>query len=253
MASVVFASDWLLATAGRHAGHPFSAVPLLQHPELLLRLRTKVTTAPTETMSKSTGVPPHVMQLNLMTSLLELCQSTLLRVNEQSTLVRQTIFDAMEERAIENGQISRQQIIMILDDFRNGIKDDVREQIDVIRQGQACLLPPHDAGGAAANGRVIMFGGNCGTLFSYRGRFWDVPATFAFPTRVKRDVGWKLWLQGMPGFATEGENGVLEQRNIKPFRKFLPARLPKKASDVFKIHWSKTSVYHDGGGCWGNS
>ena len=237
LASVVFASDWLLATAGRHAGHPFSAVPLLQHPELLLRLRTKVTTAPTETMSKSTGVPPHVMQLNLMTSLLELCQSTLLRVNEQSTLVRQTIFDAMEERAIENGQISRQQIIMILDDFRNGIKDDVREQIDVIRQGQACLLPPHDAGGAAANGRVIMFGGNRGTLFSYRGRFWDVPATFAFPTRVKRDVGWKLWLQGMPGFATEGENGVLEQRNIKPFRKFLPARLPKKASDVFKIHW----------------
>ena len=56
LASVVFASDWLLATAGRHAGHPFSAVPLLQHPELLLRLRTKVTTAPTETMSKSTGV-----------------------------------------------------------------------------------------------------------------------------------------------------------------------------------------------------
>jgi hypothetical protein len=45
------------------------------------------------------------MHLNLvMTSLLELCQSTLLQVNEQSTLVRQTIFDAMdEERAIENG------------------------------------------------------------------------------------------------------------------------------------------------------
>ncbi len=50
LASVVFASDWLLATSGRHAGHPFSAVPLL-------RLKTKVTTEPTETMSKSTGMP----------------------------------------------------------------------------------------------------------------------------------------------------------------------------------------------------
>ncbi len=30
LASVVFASDWLLATSARHAGHPFLAVPLLQ-------------------------------------------------------------------------------------------------------------------------------------------------------------------------------------------------------------------------------
>ncbi len=90
-------------------------------------------------MSKPTGVPPHVMQLNLTTSLHELCQSTLLQVNEQSTLVRQTLFDAMEERAVENGQISRHQIITLLDDFCNGIRDDVCEQLNVIRQGQACL------------------------------------------------------------------------------------------------------------------
>lgn len=37
LAHVVFASGWLLATAGRHAGHPFYAMPLLQHPELPLR------------------------------------------------------------------------------------------------------------------------------------------------------------------------------------------------------------------------
>jgi hypothetical protein len=236
LASVVFASDWLAATSGRHAGHPFLAVPLLQNPELLLRLKTKVTTEPTETMSKSTGVPPHVMQLNLMTSLLELCQSTLLRVNEQSTLVRQTIFDAMEERAIENGQISRQQIITILDDFRNGIRDDVRERMDAIQEGQARLLPPGREG-AGADGYEALTQGNRGTLFSYRGRFWDVPATFAFPVGIKRDIGWKLWLQGMPGYTTTGENGVIERRNIKPFRKFQPARLPKRVSDVYKLHW----------------
>jgi hypothetical protein len=59
LASVlVVASDWLVETSGRHAGYPFLAVPLLQNPELLLRLKTKVTTEPTETMLKSTGVPP---------------------------------------------------------------------------------------------------------------------------------------------------------------------------------------------------
>jgi hypothetical protein len=50
LASVVFASDWLVAMSSRHAGHPFLAVPLLQNPEFLLCLKTKVATKPTETM-----------------------------------------------------------------------------------------------------------------------------------------------------------------------------------------------------------
>jgi hypothetical protein len=41
----------------------------------------------------------------------------------------------------------------------------------------------------------------------------------------------------VPGYTTTGENGVIERRNIKPFRKFLPARLPKRVSDVYKLHW----------------
>ena len=57
LASVVVASDCLLTTSGRHAGHPFSAVPLLQSPELLLRLKAKDTTERKETMSKATNVP----------------------------------------------------------------------------------------------------------------------------------------------------------------------------------------------------
>ncbi|KAI2513449.1 hypothetical protein MHU86_923 [Fragilaria crotonensis] len=134
----------------------------------------------------------------------------------------------MEERAIENGQISQHQIITILDDFRDGIRDNVCQQINTIQQGQARLLPTHD--GAAANGQdIVALLGNRGTLFSYNhGRFWDVPATFAFPHGVKQDVGWKLWLEGMPGFATEGENGVIEQRNVKPFQKFRTCLLTQK-------------------------
>ena len=84
------------------------SIPLwqLQNPTLLLRLKAKGTIEPTEFMSKATGVSPHVMQLNLlMTSLLELCQIALVKVNGQANLVRQSIFDAMKERAIENGQI----------------------------------------------------------------------------------------------------------------------------------------------------
>ena len=233
LASVVYAADWLLEISGRHQGHPFSALPLLQNPELLLRLKAKVTIKPTESMPQSTGVPPHVMQLTLMMNLLELCQTTLLKVNDQATMVRQTIFEAMEERALENGVISRHQIITILDDFRNTIRDDVREQVETIRGYPGLVVARSPADG----GRTTAVARDRGNLFTFGGRFWDVPASFSFPAGVKRDVGWKLWLQGMPGYATVDENGIVQMRKIKPFRKFLPARLPTKIADVYKIHW----------------
>jgi hypothetical protein len=91
LASVTYASNWLLETSGLYCGHPFGAIPLLENPELLRRLKEKVTTEPTRTMTKATGVPPHVMQLNLMTSLLELCQTTLLRISKQTEVERNYI------------------------------------------------------------------------------------------------------------------------------------------------------------------
>jgi hypothetical protein len=90
LASVTYASDWLLTTSGRYPGHPMSAVPLHQNPELLIRLKTKITIEPSNLLSTATGIPPHVMQRNMMTALLELCQTTLLRVNEHATVVRET-------------------------------------------------------------------------------------------------------------------------------------------------------------------
>ena len=235
LASVTYASDWLLETSARHRGHPFAAIPLLQNQQLLLRLKAKVTIEPTELMSKPTGVPPHVMQMNLMTSLLKLCQTTLLRVNEQAEVVRQTIFDAMEQRVLENGQISRHQIVTILDEFRAGIRDDVRQQIDLIQAHPGLVRPrdPHNGAGA----EQIGTGNQGGNMYVYSGRFWDVPESFAFPAGIKRDVGWRLWLTGMPAYRTEGENGEVEHNAIKPFRKFLPARLPKKIADIYKLHW----------------
>jgi hypothetical protein len=94
---------------------------------------------------------------------------------------------------------------------------------------------PGDGGEDAAT--RIGGGGEQGTLYTYSGRFWDVPQTFAFPGSVKRDVGWRLWLQGMPAHTTVGENGEMIQNKIKAFRKFLPARLPRKLAEDYKLHW----------------
>lgn len=232
LASVVHASDWIKEVSASKPGHPFGGIPILQNPVLLARLKTKVTLEPTESMRHATGVPPHVAQLNLMTSLLQLCQTTLQKVNDQATLVRQSIFDAMEERAIDNGQISREQIVGILDEFRQGIRDDVSQQITALQANGIGRAPEQ-----AAPGTLHQGPGQGVKFFAYAGKAWDVPQNFEFPKGIKRNAGWKLWIQGMPGNSTVGENGALTTRAIKPFRLFVPSRMPKKIADTFKLHW----------------
>ena len=140
LASVTYASDLIQETAARHPGHPFSALPLLQSPnQLRRRLKTKVTIKPTTLLSNATGVPPHVKQLSLMTSLLELCQTTIVRLDQQADVVRQSIFTAMEERALENGQITRTQIVEIRNEFRDGIRSDVTQLRSDVRQQIASI------------------------------------------------------------------------------------------------------------------
>jgi hypothetical protein len=60
---------------------------------------------------------------------------------------------------------------------------DLRRHLQTNQQGQVPLqpVPPN---GAAARSHNIVVRGSQGTLFSYHGRFWDVPATFAFPAGV---------------------------------------------------------------------
>ena len=55
------------------------------------------------------------------------------KVNEQSTTVQQTVFDAFEERAIKSGQVTRDQIVTILNEFQTGIRNDVQTQIATLK------------------------------------------------------------------------------------------------------------------------
>jgi hypothetical protein len=41
----------------------------------------------------------------------------------------------------------------------------------------------------------------------------------------------------MPGNSEVGENGEITARPIKPYRCFVPGRLPKTIADTFKLHW----------------
>jgi hypothetical protein len=138
------------------------------------------------------------MQLNMMTSLLELCQTTLLQINEHATVVRESIFEAMELRGIENGQIIRHQIVDILDEFKKGVKNDVTTQIALIQATPGVNVQMQ---------AIINVNNQQQTLYTYSGQFWDMPENFFFPTNVKQNVGWRLWPQGMSAYRTVDKNG----------------------------------------------
>lgn len=90
-------------------GHLFSAAPVLQNSDLLACLMTNLTSEPTtETLAaESSDMPPLILGLNLISSLLELCQALLLvQVNDQSALVRLYSKQRRSGQAIENRQIS---------------------------------------------------------------------------------------------------------------------------------------------------
>ena len=59
-ASVVYHSDWLEEMGEKDASHVFNTIPILNDPELLLRLKERVTLKLNIQISQPTGVPPHV-------------------------------------------------------------------------------------------------------------------------------------------------------------------------------------------------
>ena len=74
----------------------FSCIQLLNNPELLPRLKEKVTIKKTEGMPQPTVILPHVEQMKMQRELLTLCQQTLDKVNGlMDNFVQQmsTVFD----------------------------------------------------------------------------------------------------------------------------------------------------------------
>ena len=234
LATVVHHQTFVERIGRSTPGHPFQAIPILQRRDLMNRLKQKLTVEPTDSMKSPTGIPPHVEQMLMMKNLLELCHATLSKVNKQHETIRQNVFDAFEQHAMENGQISRQQILDILQDFRLGIQEDVATQLQALKEGgfgQATTNKTDNQNSNAPGAETLRY-----QPFFYNGRFYDVPEKFVFPKGANRDIGFKLWMLGLPNHK-QVENGQLVCRPIKPFRNLKPTLLPKQIANTFKLHW----------------
>ena len=235
LGSVVYHSDWIIGIGSRIPGHPFMAIPVLQNGELLNKLKQQVTTDESDNMAP-TGIPPHVSQSVELHRLLELSTTILEKVSEQNEVIRTSIFDAIERHAINHGSITRTHLTEILNLFKAELKEDVRAQLQELHQngfgGNATTTTAdqHRTGNNPSSKTKYE-------MYWYKERAWHVPEGFIFPDDTKRNVGFKLWLLGMPNYHRRNKKGVLVHAPVRPFRLLKPSFLPAPVAKKFKLHW----------------
>jgi len=78
LASMVYNIDFFRRIAAGDPTHAFNQLPILQaSPELISRLRDKVTTEPSSRLSQPTGIPPHIEHAKVLQEVLKTTTETL--------------------------------------------------------------------------------------------------------------------------------------------------------------------------------
>jgi len=85
---------------------------------------------------------------------------------------------------------------------------------------------PDDHAAVAGTEENVRYVAPDGTASTYRAYFytyggklgWQVPQNFEFPARCKLDIGWKLWLQGLPGNQIVGLDGEVQAAPVWLFQ-----------------------------------
>jgi hypothetical protein len=75
LASILHHSDWLFQEMGKHPGHLFYSIPVLNDPVLLRELKEQLTMEKTDTVPSAMGIPPHVSHAKAITKVFNICMS----------------------------------------------------------------------------------------------------------------------------------------------------------------------------------
>ena len=229
LAALVHHSDSLKKTIETNPGHPFASIPLFSRPpSLLTELKKIITTEPSERVRMATGIPPHVEAMSKLDDLYELIKEEREERRNHYEEIKNAISDKIGEIAEENGQLTRPAVEKLFEEFGTRFENKVTEKIDQVLR--SVVQQPSSTENVRVD--IIEESDEMGVggfqLWSYDGKFWQVPKDFALPGRTKRKRAWELWISGM----TVG-NG----ERIRPFRQLKPPMLPKKVRSRLKTEW----------------
>ena len=241
LACIVHHSDELIAEVTEMPEHDFSKLGVLHKHSLLAELKTMVTTDPTPgVVTLATGIPAHVGIQKKLDAILEKANCIFGKIQSVSTEVVSAIDKAIEEKAINNGQITGDRMVELLGNFEQRTLDKlsteiqaVRHDLNALRTGAGLFNGNDDDDGVVLADDDDEQGRRNETIpsrFVYNGRFYPVPQSFNFPTAPKLYDGLQRWFHG---------HTAASQWRVIPFRKLRVGDLPTaKLKGIFKTSWA---------------
>ena len=250
LASIVWNVDFLKSTAARIPGHPFGMIPLLSNAALLAELKLLVTIEKEGQMTVATGIPPHIRQAVLIKSTLHVCKETFEAIKDMTEGVKVAVKQAFEEKAEECGQMTGERMQTMMEAYHSKMETLIDLKLAELNHSfpQNHILNGGENNENANDDGIIFAEGAeeeivvndqaiQHRLYTYEGRFWQVPKDFEFPQGVRLDTGWKLWMCGLPSNETNGNNNIRVQAPVRPFRILKPTMLPLDVRKKFQLHW----------------
>ena len=199
--------------------------------EFLDELSELITTEKSSKISAPTGIPPHV---HILKSLHEVINLQLQLQNENKQLLRyihDAFKEAIDDKAAESGHLTQSGVEALLKMYNEEIGKSLVSKIDTLLNKLG-----HDVRSNNDSSNVSNNSQNRYKMYSYDGKFWDVPQGFAFPEKVTRKKAWEIWLYGFPGYMMKKGNECVKCP-IKPFCYITANKLPKPLCNAFKVSW----------------
>jgi hypothetical protein len=159
LASVVHHSDWLLLVARENPGHPFSTIPILNNQPLLERLKLIVTLEPGGQVHIPSDIPPRIDQTVLTRKALELCVTTLEEVRAMSDKEIEAVADAFEDKAAENGQLTSQRFLDLLQEQQTEMKEFTNNKLEAIKNNLPFQAPVQRNSNDDNDGEIVSADG----------------------------------------------------------------------------------------------
>ena len=249
LASIVYHEAWLKKFCLSIKKHAFSNLFILENANLLQNLKNLVTTAPTDNMSRPTGIPTHINLEEKMDKILNNNIDFLDQLKLQTTVIREAVKQAIQQNDLVSGNVTMPILTEKLDNLQASIIDFIETNIGNINNNNNNNNNDNDFNINNEPDELLFVdelqkGSNksVNPLYCYRGRFWDVPKGFTFPKNPTRKVGWEFWLRGKSGNEVLVD-GIKKSAPIKPFRKLESSGLPPSEKGSYTSHWAPIYEY----------
>jgi hypothetical protein len=237
LASMVYHSEFLITQIAKNSKHPFQSIPILQQQDLLSQLKDLVTLEPRGEVTKPSGVPRHVKLMKRITKTFEKVENCISLQEKMLDELPQTIADAINDKAVEAGQVTAQFVMEKLQEHSGAISAVIKEQIrkdihDALREMNIePTQQPEQPQQVPDAPRGLEVGGRRDGRFrdyKYADRSWAVPNDFDFPTAKLRDA-WFAYLYGFPNNRSikldeDGKRMYHDEENEKPIMIRTPVR-----------------------------